>query len=104
MRQIVILALLSTTVVLGACVDDVTTRDNSGGHAQQMNPGTLVGMRGRSMDDEMDSRGFSNVGGYKNDGASMTTWWNAGSRQCISVETRDGRVAKAETIVEGNCL
>ena len=56
------------------------------------------------MDDEMDSRGFSNVGGYKNDCASMTTRWNAGSRQCISVETREGRVSKAETIVEGNCL
>ena len=104
MRQIIILALLSTTVLLGACVDDVTTRDDSGGLAQQMNPVELVGMRGRSMDDEMNIRGFSNVGGYKNDGASMTTWWNAGARQCISVETRDGRVSKAETIVDGNCL
>lgn len=104
MRQIIILALLSITILLGACVDDVTTRDDSGGLAQQMNPNELVGMRGRSMDDELNSRGFSNVGGYKNDGASMTTWWNAGSRQCISVETREGRVSKAATIVEGNCL
>ena len=69
-----------------------------------MDPDTLMDRRGRGLDGVTSARGFSNAGGYKNDGASMTTWWNADTRQCISVETRDGRVAKAETIVEGNCL
>ena len=79
-------------------------RGHSVGGARQMDPSSLLDMRGRNLDGEMGGRGFTNVGGYKSDGASMTTWWNADSRQCISVETREGRIAKAETVVEGNCL
>ena len=71
--------------------------------AGQSGSGDLVGMRAGSLDTEMAGRGFKNVGGYQSDNSSFTTWWNAGSRQCLSVETRQGRVAKAETIAEGNC-
>ena len=102
MRKAALLGLLTITVSLGACVDSGTTRES--GAAQQINASSLVGMRGRSMDDEMSSNGFNNVSGYKTDDASITMWWNAASRQCISVEAREGRVAKAESIVEGNCL
>ena len=77
---------------------------HSGGGAHQMDPSSLIGMRGRNLDAEMGDRGFRSAGGYKTDEASMTTWWNAETRQCVSVETRDGRVANAETIIEGNCL
>ena len=81
-------------------------RSGSGhsGSGHQMDPDILIDMRARGLDGVMSARGFSNAGGYQSDGASMTTWWNADTRQCISVETRDGRVANAETIVEGNCL
>ena len=65
--------------------------------------GDLVGMRAGSLDAEMAGRGFKNVGGYQSDNSSFTTWWNANTRECLSVETRQGRVAKAETIAEGNC-
>ena len=65
---------------------------------------TLIGMRGSSMDMQLTSSGFVSKGGYKTEDASVTTWWNANSRQCLSVTTRQGRVAEAETIVEGNCL
>jgi len=75
-----------------------------GGGSNQMDPESLIDMRGRDLDAEMSDQGFRNKGGYKSDGASMTTWWNADSRQCISVTTRQGRIANAETIVEGNCL
>jgi len=102
MRKISIICFLSVGVILGGCVDSTTTREPSGS-AQQMDLDTLVGMRGRNLDTEMAQNGFDNVGGYKTGEASMTTWWNAASRQCVSVETREGRVAKAETIVEGNC-
>lgn len=76
----------------------VSTPSGSGG------PSSLVGMRARNMDSEMARMGYRNVGGYKTDAASFTTWWNAGSRDCVSIETRDGRVASAKSIVEGNCL
>ena len=60
-------------------------------------------MRAGSLDAEMTSRGFKNVGGYQSNNSSFTTWWNVGSRECLSVETHQGRVAKAEAIAEGNC-
>lgn len=63
----------------------------------------LVGMRAGSLDAEMARRGFKNVGGYQAAGAASTTWWNATSRECISVETSQGRISRAETIAEGNC-
>ena len=56
------------------------------------------------MDMQLRDRGFVDKGGYKTEDASVTTWWDASSRQCLSVTTRQGRVAEAETIVEGNCL
>lgn len=63
----------------------------------------LVGMRGRNLDYQMSERGYSNVGGYKSEGASFTTWWNSGKRDCVVVEMRDGRVAGIESVVAGNC-
>ena len=99
-----------TLDIAAAAAGDVPSeadgRGGSGhsGSGHQMDPDILIKMRGRGLDGVMSARGFSNKGGYKSDGASMTTWWNADTRQCISVETRDGRVANAETIVEGNCL
>jgi hypothetical protein len=65
--------------------------------------GDLVGMRAGSLDAEMAARGFKSVGGYQTADAAVSTWWNASSRECLSVETRQGRVAKAEAIAEGNC-
>ena len=65
--------------------------------------GDLVGMRAGSLDAEMAGRGFKNVGGYQTADAAVSTWWNASSRECLSVETRQGRVAKAEAIAESNC-
>lgn len=71
--------------------------------AGQSSSDNLVGMRASSLDTEMADRGFKNVGGYKTADAVVSTWWNASSRECLSVETRQGRVSKAEAIAEGNC-
>ena len=60
-------------------------------------------MRAGRLDTEMAGRGCQNVGGYQTAGAAVSTWWNASSRECLSVETRQGRVSKAEAIAEGNC-
>ncbi len=102
MKAIVPVALLSATILLGGCVDSETTRETSGA-APKINPSTLVGMRAGSLDAEMGRQGFTNTGGYKADGASMTTRYKATAHQCISVETRNGKIANAENIVEGNC-
>jgi hypothetical protein len=60
-------------------------------------------MRAGRLDAEMARRGFQNVGGYQTAGAAVSTWWNTGSRECLSVETRQGHVSKVEAIAEGNC-
>ena len=60
-------------------------------------------MRTGSLDAEMAARGFKSVDGYQAAGATISTWWNAGSRECLSLETRQGHVAKTEAIAEGNC-
>ena len=52
-------------------------------------------MRAGRLATEMAGRGFKNVGGDQTAGAAVSPWWNASSRECLSVETRQGRVAKA---------
>ena len=84
-------------------VEDLSVEEAAGGGAQD-NLEDLVGMHARDLDSELANRGFNNTGGYKTDSSSFTTWWNADSRQCVSVEVSDGRVANIESIVEGNCL
>jgi hypothetical protein len=64
----------------------------------------LVGTRASSADSDLRSRGFRDTGGYKQGGKSFVTWYNAGTRQCINVVTRDGRIARIDDIAEGNCL
>ena len=83
-------------------VQDLSVQESGGG--AQNNFADLVGMRARDLDGEMADRGFITTGGYKTDTSAFTTWWNADSRQCLSVETSDGQVAAIESIVEGNCL
>ena len=73
-------------------------------HDKTIHPDQLVGVKGSSMENQLQSNGFTNTGGYKDDGASHTTWWNASTKQCFTVKVKDGRVKKAENIPDGNCL
>jgi hypothetical protein len=86
-------------------VDELTLASGEATAApdRSRNPGSLVGMRACNMGNEMRRMGFNNVGGYKTDDASYTTWWNAASRECVSIETRQGKVANAQPIGPGNC-
>ena len=91
-------------LLLAGCVDSGSTRSES------MTPPplssevkALKGMRARNLDSGMNRLGFTNVGGYKTDDASITTWWNPRGEQCVNVTTRDGRVASTESIFKGNC-
>jgi hypothetical protein len=60
-------------------------------------------MRAGSLDEAMKSRGFINKGGYKHGDTSFTTWWNASTRQCVEVATKQGRVHKVKAVLEGKC-
>lgn len=74
------------------------------GNAGYVNVQDLRGARGSSADSELNARGFVTKGGYKDGDRAVTIWWNRGTRQCLSMVVRDGRVKKLEPIVEGNCL
>lgn len=64
----------------------------------------LVGARASSADSELRSRGFADTGGYKQGAKSFVTWYNARTRQCLQVVTKDGHIKNIEGINEGNCL
>lgn len=64
----------------------------------------LVGTRASSADSELRSRGFNDVGGYKEGGKSHVTWYNRGTHQCVEAITKDGEIRRLNDIDEGNCL
>jgi hypothetical protein len=41
--------------------------------------------------------------GYRQDGKSFITWWNANTRQSVQAVTREGRMKRFERITEGAC-
>ena len=53
---------------------------------------------------EMGKRGFRRVGSYDlGGGASNTTYYNQGSRQCVQMVTRDLKVQSVENVNERSC-
>jgi len=104
MKQILLIGLLSSSLLLGSCASDGGSHGggHSGAHQVQLND--LLGMRARNLDGEMSDRGFRSTGGYKEHGASKTLWHNGNTRQCVSITTREGRVDDIESISENNCL
>ena len=86
---------------------DTHDSQSKGGHhgtkAHHVSLDDLAGMKASNLDSTMESRGFTNKGGYKQHGTSYTTWWNASTEQCVSVATHQGEVKKVEAIFKGNC-
>ena len=99
-----IAAALLGGALLSGCVERGSTQsDSMAATPLSSEVRSLEGMRARNLDSEMNRLGFRNVGGYKTDDASTTTWWNPNREQCVNVTTRDGRVAATESIFAGNC-
>jgi len=63
----------------------------------------LVGASAASADSQLRSRGFRDVGGYKQANKSFVTWYNRNTRQCVSSVTRDGRIKRIDSLNEDNC-
>jgi hypothetical protein len=63
----------------------------------------LVGGRAGGVDDVMGQRGFASRGAYQGNGQAVSMWWNAGTRQCVTMTVSGGRVQSINPIVEGNC-
>lgn len=86
--------------------DETRYRSREGRHSgyqAYVSLNDLVGARASSADGELRARGFRDVGGYKQGGASHVTWYNRSTRQCVSAVTRDGRIDHIEDLSEGSC-
>lgn len=97
-KSLSILGAGALALTLSACVEP-ETRPSTG----YVSLDDLVGMRAQNNDRVLESRGFVNTGGYKNDTQSITLWWNANARQCVKVVTENGRFKEYENIAEENC-
>ena len=53
----------------------------------------LMGVRAAGGETQLQQRGYTNVGGEKVGGSSMTYWRHDGDNSCIVVTTTDGRYA-----------
>jgi len=73
------------------------------GYQQYFNMNDLVGERASSADSVLRDRGFRDVDGYKRRNSSHAIWWNAVTRQCLDVKTKEGRIDKVEMLSEGAC-
>jgi hypothetical protein len=73
------------------------------GYQNYFNMNQLVGERASSAESTLRERGFRDVDGYKRKNSSHVVWWNAVTRQCLDVKTKEGRIANVETLTEGVC-
>lgn len=64
----------------------------------------LIGESARAIDSEMQARGYRDTGGYKTEDTSYVYWWNASRSHCVSVGTRNGRIAEIDTVASSNCM
>jgi hypothetical protein len=51
----------------------------------------LVGARAGQAEGDLESRGWASMGAHKTSTGSYTYWWNAQGKDCVRVNTRDGR-------------
>ncbi|RKS91387.1 hypothetical protein DFR51_0950 [Sphingosinicella microcystinivorans] len=76
----------------------------AGGYAAYNGFGDVVGRNNADADDMLRSRGFAYFGKDTSDGSGHErTYWNARTKQCISVRTRSGSVYDAHSIKKKNC-
>ena len=61
------------------------------GYRRKVDFSDLVGARASSADNELQSRGFTNVDAIKSGSASYTYWYNGYTGQCLQVTTANGR-------------
>lgn len=64
----------------------------------------LVGARAGQAEGDLESRGYTYITG--NEGSFNTKhsyWWNANGKNCVHIETRDGRYASIRDASKGDC-
>lgn len=76
------------------------------GSAQAQTPADLrdlVGARAAGAETAIEARGYAFVRTQTGDDRKYSTWWNARSRQCVTVATMDGRYAAITATPAPDC-
>jgi hypothetical protein len=63
----------------------------------------LVGARGAGGETELGNRGYVNHHVSKTESSSYSYWWSAARKQCIRVQTHDGRYAQIVQTPNSDC-
>ena len=63
----------------------------------------LVGGRASSGESQLEARGFTYITGSTSFDTKHSYWWNGGDKNCLHVETRDGRYAAIRDASKGDC-
>lgn len=63
----------------------------------------LVGARAAGGERELQRRGFFLTDGHKGERSAYTYWWNPGRRDCVMVQTREGRYASINDVSAADC-
>ena len=63
----------------------------------------LIGARASGGERDLQRRGFFITDGHKGRSSSYAYWWSPGRKDCIMVQTRDGRYASIEDVSAADC-
>lgn len=70
-------------------------------NASQMSD--LVGARANSGESQLEARGFTFITNSTSYDSKTSYWWHGGDKNCLQVETRDGRFAHIRDGSKGDC-
>lgn len=63
----------------------------------------LVGARAAGAERDLQRRGFFLTDGHKGERSSYTYWWNPSRKDCVMVQTRDGRYRSITDVSAADC-
>ena len=63
----------------------------------------LVGARAGQAEGDLESRGWASMGAHKTSTGIYTYWWNAQGKDCVRVNTRDGRYESITDAKANDC-
>jgi hypothetical protein len=66
------------------------------GYQRYVNVRDLIGEKRSHAESQLERRGFIKAGGGKGRERTYSSWWQPETRQCINVESHDGRVRTVE--------
>ena len=63
----------------------------------------LVGAKGAGGETQLEARGFEHVKTEEGSSSKYSYWWHAGRKDCVRVETYDGRYASISNATDSDC-